>query len=148
MNFDREEEYSKIINFIKSSQFYEALNLLNKLGNLYSNDINFNNLIGFVYQNLEDYVNAGKYFQNSYKLDSNNFDTNFNIGVLNFKQRKFHEAEAIFLKLSEHFSDNKDVFYNLGIIKLETNEYDKAKKYFEKALHLDRQFYFAQHQRG
>ena len=87
MNFDREEEYSKIINFIKSSQFYEALNLLNKLGNLYSNDINFNNLIGFVYQNLEDYVNAGKYFQNSYKLDSNNFDTNFNIGVLNFKQR-------------------------------------------------------------
>ena len=148
MNFDREEEYSKIINFIKSSQFYEALNLLNKLGNLYSNDINFNNLIGFVYQNLEDYVNAGKYFQNSYKLDNNNFDTNFNIGVLNFKQRKFHEAEAIFLKLSEHFSDNKDVFYNLGIIKLETNEYDKAKKYFEKALHLDRQFYFAQHHLG
>ena len=64
------------------------------------------------------------------KLDKNNFDTNFNIGILNFKQRKFHEAEAIFLKLSEHFFDNKDVFYNLGIIKLETNEYDKAKKYF------------------
>ena len=148
MNIDREEEYGKIINFIKSSQFNEALNLLIKLGNSYSNDINFNNLIGFVYQNLEDYVSASKHFQNSYKLDNNNFDTNFNIGILNFKQKKFHEAEVIFLKLSKHFSDNKDVFYNLGIIKLETNEYDKAKKYFEKALYLDRQFYFAQHHLG
>ena len=145
MNFIKEEKYSKIINLIKTSQFSEALNSLTKLVELYSNDINFNNLIGFVYQNLEDYTNASKYFFNSYKLDNNNFDTNFNIGVLYFKQNKFQEAEVIFLKLLKNFPHNKDVFYNLGIIKLETSEYNEAKNYFEKALLLDDQFYFAQH---
>ena len=145
MNFIKEEKYSKIINLIKTSQFSEALNSLTKLVELYSNDINFNNLIGYVYQNLEDYPNASKYFFNSYNIDNNNFDTNFNIGVLHFKQKKFQEAEVVFLKLFKNFPDNKDVLYNLGIIKLETSKYNEAKNYFEKALRLDNQFYFAQH---
>jgi len=145
LNFIKEEKYSEIINLIKTSQFSEALNSLTKLVELYSNDINFNNLIGFVYQNLEDYPNASKYFFNSYNIDNNNFDTNFNIGVLHFKQKKFQEAEVVFLKLFKNFPDNKDVLYNLGIIKLETSKYNEAKNYFEKALRLDNQFYFAQH---
>jgi len=143
--FSKDEKYLEIINLIKSSSFNEALSLLIELKHLYLNDIYFNNLIGFVYQNLEDYPSASKYFFNSYKLDNNNFDTNFNIAVLNFRQKKFQEAEIIFLKLSKNFSDNKDVLYNLGIIKLETSEYNEAKNYFEKALRLDNQFYFAQH---
>ena len=49
MNIDREEVYGKIINFIKSSQFNEALNLLTKLENSHSNDVNFNNLIAIHY---------------------------------------------------------------------------------------------------
>ena len=101
MNFIKEEKYSEIIHLIKSSKFSEALNLLSEFKNSYLNDILFNNLIGFVYQNLEDYVNASKHFLDSYKLDNNNFDTNFNIGVLNFKQKKFQEAERIFTKLSK-----------------------------------------------
>ena len=145
MIFSKEEKYFEIINLIKSSSFNEALSLLIKLKHLYLNDIYFNNLIGFVYQNLEDYPNASKYIVNSYKLDNNNFDTNFNIGILHYKQKKFQEAEVIFLKLFKNFPDNKDVLYNLGIIKLETSEYNVAKNYFEKALRLDNQFYFAQH---
>lgn len=148
MNFIKEEKYSEIIHLIKSSKFSEALNLLSEFKNSYLNDILFNNLIGFVYQNLEDYVNASKHFLDSYKLDNNNFDTNFNIGVLNFKQKKFQEAERIFTKLSKNFSINKDIFYNLGIIKLETNQYGEAKEYFQKALDLDSEFYFAQHHLG
>lgn len=148
MNFSKEEKYKEIINFIKSSKFYEALNLLTEFKNLYVNDIHFNNLIGFVYQNLQDYNNANKYFLKSYQINNNNFDTNFNLGVLNFKQKKFQNAEFIFNKLSKNFSKNKDVFYNLGIIKLETGEYNKAKQYFEYSLELDEQFYFAQHHLG
>ncbi len=74
MNFSKEEKYKEIINFIKSSKFYEALNLLTEFKNLYVNDIHFNNLIGFVYQNLQDYNNANKYFLKSYQINNNNFE--------------------------------------------------------------------------
>jgi len=119
--------------------------LLKNLENSYYNDVNFNNLIGFVYQNLNDFNNANNYYRKSLELDNTNFDTNFNIGILNYKKKNFKEAEKIFVNLSKKFAENKDIFYNLGVIKYEMELYKEAIKYFEKALNLNDKFYFAQH---
>ena len=113
MIFIEEKKYKEIINLINLSKFSESLNLLKNLENLYSNDVNFNNLIGFVYQNLNDFNNANNYYRKSLELDKTNFDTNFNIGILNYKKKNFKEAEKIFVKLSKKFTENKDIFYNL-----------------------------------
>jgi len=143
--FIEEKKYKEIINLIKLSKFSESLNLLKNLENFYFNDVNFNNLIGFVYQNLNDFNNANNYYRKSLELDSTNFDTNFNIGILNYKKKNFKEAEKIFVNLSKKFAENKDIFYNLGVIKYEMELYKEAIKYFEKALNLNDKFYFAQH---
>ena len=87
MIFIEEKKYKEIINLINLSKFSESLNLLKNLENLYSNDVNFNNLIGFVYQNLNDFNNANNYYRKSLELDNTNFDTNFNIGILNYKKK-------------------------------------------------------------
>ncbi len=145
MIFIEEKKYKEIINLIKLSKFSESLNLLKSLENFYFNDVNFNNLIGFVYQNLNDFNNANNYYRKSLELDNTNFDTNFNIGILNYKKKNFKEAEKIFVNLSKKFAENKDIFYNLGVIKYEMELYKEAIKYFEKALNLNDKFYFAQH---
>jgi predicted O-linked N-acetylglucosamine transferase (SPINDLY family) len=143
--FIEEKKYKEIIDLINLSKFSESLNLLKNLENLYSNDVNFNNLIGFVYQNLNDFNNANNYYRKSLELDNTNFDSNFNIGILNYKKKNFKEAEKIFANLSKKFAENKDIFYNLGVIKYEMGLYKEAIKYFEKALNLNDKFYFAQH---
>jgi len=143
--FIKEKKYKEIIDLINLSKFSESLNLLKNLENLYYNDVNFNNLIGFVYQNLNDFNNANNYYIKSLKLDNENFETNFNIGILNYKKKDFKESERIFINLSKKFIKNKDIFYNLGVIKYEIELYKEAIKYFEKALNLDDKFYFAQH---
>jgi predicted O-linked N-acetylglucosamine transferase (SPINDLY family) len=143
--FIKEKKYKEIIDLINLSKFSESLNLLKNLENLYCNDVNFNNLIGFVYQNLNDFNNANNYYRKSLKLDNENFETNFNIGILNYKKKDFKESERIFTNLSKKFTKNKDIFYNLGVIKYEIELYKQAIKYFEKALNLDEKFYFAQH---
>ena len=145
MIFTKEIKYKEIIDLINLSKFSESLNLLKNLENLYSNDVNFNNLIGFVYQNLNDFNNANNYYRKSLELDNTNFDSNFNIGILNYKKKNFKEAEKIFVNLSKKFTENKDIFYNLGVIKYEMELYKEAIKYFEKALNLNDKFYFAQH---
>ena len=145
MIFIEEKKYKEIIDLINLSKFSESLNLLKNLENLYSNDVNFNNLIGFVYQNLNDFNNANNYYRKSLELDNTNFDSNFNIGILNYKKKNFKEAEKIFANLSKKFAENKDIFYNLGVIKYEMGLYKEAIKYFEKALNLNDKFYFAQH---
>ena len=145
MIFIKEKKYKEIIDLINLSKFPDSLNLLKNLENLYCNDVNFNNLIGFVYQNLNDFNNANNYYIKSLKLDNENFETNFNIGILNYKKKDFKEAERIFTNLSKKFTENKDIFYNLGVIKYEIELYNEAIKYFEKALNLDEKFYFAQH---
>ena len=145
MIFIEEKKYKEIIDLINLSKFSESLNLLKNLENLYSNDVNFNNLIGFVYQNLNDFNNANNYYRKSLELDNTNFDSNFNIGILNYKKKNFKEAEKIFVNLSKKFTENKDIFYNLGVIKYEMGLYKEAIKYFEKALNLNDKFYFAQH---
>jgi len=143
--FIEEKKYKEIINLINLSKFLESLNLLKNLEKFYFNDVHFNNLIGFVYQNLNDFNNANNYYRKSLELDNSNFDTNFNIGILNYKKKNFKEAEKIFVNLSKKFSENKDIFYNLGVIKYEMELYKEAIKYFEKALNLNDKFYFAQH---
>ena len=145
MIFIEEKKYKEIINLINLSKFSESLNLLKNLENFYLNDVNFNNLIGFVYQNLNDFNNANNYYKKSLQLDNTNFDTNFNIGILNYKSKNFKEAEKIFENLSKKFTENKDIFYNLGVIKYEMELYKEASEYFEKALNLNDKFYFAQH---
>ena len=145
MIFIEEKKYKEIIDLINLSKFSESLNLLKNLENFYSNDVNFNNLIGFVYQNLNDFNNANNYYRKSLELNNTNFDANFNIGILNYKKKNFKEAEKIFVNLSKKFTENKDIFYNLGVIKYEMELYKEAIKYFEKALNLNDKFYFAQH---
>jgi predicted O-linked N-acetylglucosamine transferase (SPINDLY family) len=143
--FIEEKKYKEIIDLINLSKFSESLNLLKNLENFYSNDVNFNNLIGFVYQNLNDFNNANNYYRKSLELNNTNFDANFNIGILNYKKKNFKEGEKIFVNLSKKFTENKDIFYNLGVIKYEMELYKEAIKYFEKALNLNDKFYFAQH---
>ena len=145
MIFVKETTYKEIIDLINLSKFSESLNLLKKLENSYSDDVDFNNLFGFVYQNLNDFDNANNYYKKSLKLDNENFETNFNIGILSYKRKDFEESEKIFINLSKKFTKNKDIYYNLGVIKYEMTLYNDAIKYFNKSLILSDQFYFAQH---
>lgn len=87
MTFVNETKYKKIINLIDSKNFLEALNLLLELKKQYLLDIDFNNLLGFVYENLNDFNNANNYYLESLKLDNKNFQTNYNIAILLYKKK-------------------------------------------------------------
>lgn len=138
-------KYQEIINLISTNKFKDAKNLLNNLEENYKNNIIFYNLSGLLSQSINEFEEAYNFYLKALDLDKENQETNFNIAILNYKQKKYSESEKLFNYLINKNPNNPVYHYNLGIIKLDTNEFSSAIISFINACNLDSNFYYARH---
>jgi protein O-GlcNAc transferase len=138
-------KYLKIINLIKENKFQDAKNLLNQLDDNYKTSIDFYNLSGLLSQSMNELDDAKFFYSKSLDLDKENEEANFNLAILNYKQKKYLESEKLFNHLINKNPNNPIYYYNLGIIKLDTNNVRSSIDLFSKACNLDNNFYYARH---
>ena len=142
---EKDLKYQEIINLISVNKLEDAKNLLNNLEENYKNNIIFYNLSGLLSQSLNEHEDALTFYLRALDLDKENQETNFNIAILNYKQKKYFESEKLFSYLINKDPNNPIYHYNLGIIKLDTNEVSSAIISFSNACNLDSKFYYARH---
>lgn len=138
-------KYQEIINLINTNKPKEAKILLNNLAENYKNNIIFYNLSGLLSQSINEFDEARTFYLRALDLDKENQETNFNLAILNYKQKKYSESEKLFNYLINKDPNNPIYHYNLGIIKLDTNEINSAIISFSNACNLDSNFYYARH---
>jgi len=142
---EQDLKYHEIINLISTNKLQDAKNLLNNLEDNYKNNIIFYNLSGLLSQSMNEFDDARIFYLKALDLDKENQETNFNIAILNYKQKKYFESETLFNYLINKDPNNPIYYYNLGIVKLDTNEVNSAIISFSNACNLDSNFYYARH---
>ena len=138
-------KYQEIINLIDANKLQEAKNLLNQFDDSYKVNSDFFNLSGLLSQHTNELEEAKKFYLRALELDKDNEEANFNLAILNYKQKKYLESEKLFNYLVNKNPNNPIYYYNLGIVKLDTNEVSSAIDLFTKACNLDYNFYYARH---
>ena len=142
---EKDLKYQEIINLISANKLEDAKNLLNLLEDNYKNNVIFYNLSGLLSQSMSEFEDAHNFYLRALDLDKENYETIFNIAILNYKQKKYFESEKLFNYLIDKDPNNPVYHYNLGIIKLDTNEVSSAIIAFTNACNLDTNFYYARH---
>lgn len=138
-------KYQEIINLININKFQEAKILLNNLDQTYKSSFNFYYLSGLIFHNMNELDDARIFYLRALELEPENEEVNFNLAILNYKQKRYLESVNLFNHLISINPDNSIYYYNLGIIKIEQNEIISSINLFSKACNLDDNFYFARH---
>ena len=138
-------KYQEIINLINTNKLQEAKNLLNQFDDSYKGNSDFFNLSGLLSQHTNELEEAKNFYLRALELDKENEEANFNLAILNYKQKKYLESEKLFNYLVNKNPNNPIYYYNLGIVKLDTNEVSSAIDLFTKSCNLDYNFYYARH---
>lgn len=137
---------NEITDLINRKEFFLAKDKLIK-SNLIK-DCYYHNTLGFLLQELGDFVEAEKQYLKSYKLNKNFLEPRFNQACLLLRKKLYHDAEKIFLELTSKNDEDYLSYYNLGIIKFEIKDYNSALIFFKKTSDIQINFYKAYHQIG
>ena len=79
------------------------------------------------------------YYQKALEADPEDFETNFNIGVLFYDQKQDAERAIHYLKIASNEEKNATALFNLALILEETGDRQRAKEYYEEVLKIDPQ---------
>ncbi len=137
---------NEITDLINRKEFFLAKDKLIK-SNL-TKDCYYHNTLGFLHQELGDFIEAEEQYLKSYKLNKNFLEPRFNQACLLLKKKLYHDAEKIFLELISKNDEDYLSYYNLGIIKFEIKDYNSALIFFKKTSDIQINFYKAYHQIG
>jgi type IV pilus biogenesis/stability protein PilW len=98
--------------------------------------------LGYVYFQLEDYINARHYFLKAVNLDPQYADAYNNLGATYMQLRQWKEAVDAFQKAlaNPFYKTPESAFCNLGISYYRLGEYDKAVDAFKDAIRRDKSF--------
>lgn len=138
-------KFQEIRNLISGNKLDDAKNLLNKLESIDKENIDFYNLSGLLSLKMNQFEDANRFYLIALELDNGNDEANFNLAILNYKLRKYFEAEKLFNHLIKKHPSNPIFYYNLGIVKLDKKEFTLSIDLFSKACILDNNFYNARH---
>jgi tetratricopeptide (TPR) repeat protein len=75
------------------------------------------------------------------QVDPEDFETNFNIGVLYYEFRKDYEKAIHFLKIAINEEKNATALFNLAVIYEEKGERQKAKDAYQEVLKIEPNHY-------
>lgn len=104
--------------------------------------------LGYMYDAAEDTL-AGAFYKNALRIDSNNTDALYALGVHYQNWRMPEKAIDTYHKLIKANSGYQDAYYNLGYVYLEfMQQNDSAIKYYDKVLAINPFSYKAFYNKG
>ena len=142
------KDFNYILELIKASKFEEAKDRLLPLENLCNDDPAFFDLLAQIFEKLNLKQSAINYYEKSLKLNSNFYQSKFNLAVLYYSLRNFDKAEELFLQIINLNDSDFKTYYNLGVLKYEQKKYKESINFLRKAISVNKNFFIAYHQLG
>ncbi|MBT7296523.1 tetratricopeptide repeat protein [Candidatus Woesearchaeota archaeon] len=115
--------------FNQSASMFERANNLIKSDRIYSD-------LGWSYYELRDYKKAYLMFNDSVKLNPNNFHATAGVGTMYALQNKTKQAEEYYFKTIKINPDHKLSYYRLGRLYYKLGELTKSKEFLNKSITL------------
>ncbi|MEM6998680.1 MAG: type IV pilus biogenesis/stability protein PilW [Pseudomonadota bacterium] len=127
--------------YLKEGRHEEALEKLNRARKADPEYSPIYNVLGLLYQKLEDSKKAEGYFKKALSINSNDSSTLNNYGNFLCQQDRIEEAEQTFLKAASNplYETPEIAITNIGICLYSKQRKEEAKDYFAQALQLNPQ---------
>jgi protein O-GlcNAc transferase len=148
LSYKNNKNFNKLLDLFKSSEFILAKELILEDDNKYNSDPIFYNLLGYIYDQLGDIVEAERNYLKSIKIDKNYYESKFNLGILYYKSKNLDKSKSIFLELLKEDNQDFKYYFNLGIICCDQLTYEEAIKYLKVCCYINSKSYEAHHQLG
>ncbi len=127
------------IAYLKQGKYEAALEKLERAREADPNHPATYNVLGLLYQQINDPKKAEQYFKKALSLYSNDSSTLNNYGNFLCQQNRLEEAEATFLKAANNplYQTPEIALTNSGLCLYNNQKKDKAKEYFQQALKMN-----------
>ena len=135
---DNKKKYDDIRALINSKNFVKAEKELISILKTDSNDVKFHYLLGILYSLTKKFEKAEIHFKKVISINSNDIRALYNLGVILKNNGKIDEAYEKFNKVFNIEPKYIEPILGIGKIYEEKKNFLKAKKYYEKALALDK----------
>jgi len=129
---------NKANNLIKEAKYKEALEPLNIILKEEPNNSLALNLIGTVYQSINEIDKAEKFFFKSLSSDIKNNEARLNLAAIAFLKGHTNKALILYNDVLVHDKENIKALESLAIIMLSLNKYDDAKVFYNRIIVLDK----------
>ena len=142
--------FSKAHNLYNKRKYEEAIENYNKSIDLDPNNSYAYNNRGLAKNNLEQYFNALKDYDNdkAIELDPNNSVIYYNRGLAKTHLWQYEEAIEDYNKAIELDNNNSTAYYNRGLVKSYLGQYKEAIEDYNKTIELDHNNSHAYNNRG
>jgi len=104
--------------------------------------------LGYVYDKLENYIEAERYYQKAVEINPNYHSAWNNLGVLYNDLQKYEKAIKIFQKLINLNPDDYEVWNNLGSVHVRLKNYENAIEAYQTAIKIQPTYYQAWYNLG
>lgn len=94
-------------------------------------------MLARVFEETDNYVKAMESYEIALKLNTNDFDSLFKLGMLAYKNNSYDAANQYFLKALEMDDKNTTLYYLLSNIAYLRKGYKLAEDYIKKAIEID-----------
>ncbi len=129
------------IAYLKEGKYEDALEKLEKARAADPDHPATYNVLGLLYQQINDPKKAEQYFKKALSLYSNDSSTLNNYGNFLCQQNRLEEAEATFLKAANNplYQTPEIAVTNAGLCLYNNDKKNEAKEYFQRALKINPQ---------
>ncbi len=129
--------------YSKGSSPQYSIDLLRKLVELNSENVNFNLKLAAALEKQGKYEEAVNYYHKTLKIAPDSAEANYDLGNILASQGKLQEAVNHYQKAVNSEPNSAKAHYNLGNALAELNKRDDAIAHYKKALNIEPEFFDA-----
>ena len=126
--------YMLAYSLLRQGKAKEALEAYTRAASLRTPTANDLRNVGGAYLLLDDYADAGKWFERSLQMEPGNPDTWYNLGRLRYAENRFADAVQCFTKVLTLAPQNAKAENNLGLALEGLNRVQEAEAAYRQAL--------------
>jgi predicted O-linked N-acetylglucosamine transferase (SPINDLY family) len=131
------DRIEKISLFLKNKNFNNAKFIVDQLIEEQPKNVDFLNILGIIFLETGEYLEAEKIFKKILDYKSNSFEAYYNLGVLNQKLLNFNKALQYYLKANILNKNNYFLLNKIALIYLKTDDVNLAIKFYNESLKVN-----------
>jgi tetratricopeptide (TPR) repeat protein len=136
-DFSEDNFKSKVIFLIKSKQYSEAINYINKIINIIKYDEYAWFWKGYCLYKIQQYKEAINCYNKTIEINKNNENAWLGKGICLYKMQQYEEAINCYNKTIEMNKNNENAWFGKGMCLYEIRQYEEAINCYNKYIELD-----------
>ena len=131
------DRIEKISLFLKNKNFNNAKFIVDQLIEEQPKNVDFLNILGIIFLETEEYLEAEKIFKKILDYKSNSFEAYYNLGILNQKLLNFNKALEYYLEANILNKNNYLLLNKIALIYLKNDDVNLAIKFYNESLEVN-----------